>query len=217
MRSEAGFTLLELMVTLTLASLLSVLLFGGLRLGARAWDRSEARGAGTDELGTVQALLRREIEEAYPLYLTTDPLHPAIDFAGDPDSMTFLAPAPQAAALQGRTRITLATEHDVGGMHLVMTATPELAASAAAAWHETLIGRLAGLRFAYYGSDDPQTAPSWHAHWTNARMLPELVRVDAMFPRGDGRVWPVLVIAPRITADADCVYDITTTRCMGRS
>ena len=65
-RAEAGFTLLELLVSMTLLALLAIAMFGSLRFGARAWDRSEAHGAGMEQVRLVQQLLRRDLEQAYP-------------------------------------------------------------------------------------------------------------------------------------------------------
>jgi general secretion pathway protein J len=213
---EAGFTLLEMMVSLVLLSLLSLLLFGGLRLGARAWDNSEARGAGTDELRVVQQLLRHEIEQAYPFYLTADPVHPTVDFSGSATHLEFLAPAPRALSSPGRSRISFAALRDGSHMMLAIRSRPELAAGNTDTWSETLLRNLAFVRFSYFGADDPRGAPTWRAQWTGTRTMPRLVRVEVQFARGDGRVWPDLVVAPRIETDAGCVYDFATQRCRGR-
>ena len=37
---EAGFTLLELLISMTLLGLLMLVVLGGLRFGARAWERN---------------------------------------------------------------------------------------------------------------------------------------------------------------------------------
>ena len=41
--AERGFTLLELLVAITLLGLLMAALFGGLRLGTRVWETADAR------------------------------------------------------------------------------------------------------------------------------------------------------------------------------
>ena len=46
--------------------------------------------------------------------------------------------------------------------------------------------------------------------------LPTAVRVHVEFAGADSRVWPDLVIAPRVTADQGCVYDPVTHHCRGR-
>jgi general secretion pathway protein J len=208
-RATAGFTLVELLVTITLLSLLVVLLFGGLRFGARAWDGAEAHGARTDELRVVQNLLRRELEQAYPAYDTTDPVHPIVQFDGDSDALTFLAPPPQAAQPNGRARITIAAARIGTETQLVMRAQPELAT--AGAWSAPLLRHIAGVAFSYYG------AGGWTPTWSGHATLPSLIRVHVAFRHGDGRVWPDLIVAPQIAADASCIYDVATRRCAGRS
>ncbi len=212
---EAGFTLLELLVTISLLALLSLVLFGGLSFGVRAWDGSAAHGAGMDEMRVVQSLLQREIEQAWPAYVSTDPVNPVIDFSGSPASVNFLAPAPQAMQMPGRARITLAAERDGAHLALVMRARPELATSGA--WSETLLRNLAGVRFSYFGAATPGGPLAWRGSWPAGKTFPQLVRVQVDFPKGDNRLWPDLIVAPRIELDSSCVYDYATKYCRGRS
>jgi general secretion pathway protein J len=206
-----GFTLVELLVTVTLLSLLLVVLFGGLRFGVRAWDGAQAHGVRTDELRVVQDLLRREIEQAYPALDSADPLHPVIDFHGGPDSMTFLAPAPQAEASAGRARITIVAERRGGGLQLVMRAAPELATGGEGAWSAPLLHNIASAQFSFFNGS------VWRSDWSDATAMPVLIRIHMTFGPRDGRNWPDLIVAPRIAFNAGCVYDPGTHHCQGRS
>ncbi|HEY2069246.1 MAG TPA: prepilin-type N-terminal cleavage/methylation domain-containing protein [Rhizomicrobium sp.] len=196
-----GFTLLELLVTITLLSLLSLLLFGGLRLGTRAWDGAQAYGAGTDEVRVVQALLRRELEAAYPSVTASDPLHPVVEFDGNVHQMTFLAPPPQALHENGRERITLSA----GPGSLTIHATPELASNRQGDWSTVILRNVASVHFSYFGDG------AWRGSWTNAQALPSLVRVQVKF--ADNRAWPDLIVAPHIEEDASCIFDPVTKKC----
>jgi len=40
-RGNRGFTLLELLISLTILSLVTVLIFGAFRMGIRAWEKGE--------------------------------------------------------------------------------------------------------------------------------------------------------------------------------
>jgi general secretion pathway protein J len=208
--NQAGFTLIELLVTVTLLSFLALLLFGGLRFGVRAWEGAQAHGESTDDLRIVQNLLRRTLEQAYPRYDASDPIHPVVDFRGQADWVTFLAPAPQSAGESGRSRITLAALREGGDMRLVIRGEPELAAGGEGAWSSSLLRNLAAARFSYFAGDH------WRSDWTDAGTMPSLVRLHIEFRRGDGRVWPDLVVAPRIEEDVGCIYDVTTQHCQGR-
>lgn len=208
--NEGGFTLIELLVTITLLSLLALVLFGGLHFGVRAWEGARANGVGSDDLRIAQNILRREIEEAYPYYFSADPLHPEIDFRGNNTAMTFLATAPQATGSNDRSRVTIAEERDGEGVQLSIRAMSELATAGNAAWSAPLVRDIATARFSFLGPG------GWRDSWQNQIALPSLVRVRVTFKPGDGRFWPDLIVAPRVTADAECVYDYATKRCQGR-
>ena len=63
---QQGFTLLELLIALTLLGLILVLLFGGLRLGVRSWDASQQQIDTLNSLRSLESFLRREMSVAQP-------------------------------------------------------------------------------------------------------------------------------------------------------
>jgi general secretion pathway protein J len=211
---DAGFTLVELLVSLAVLGLLAVLLSSGLRFGARAWERSEAHTEGMDEVMRVRALLRHEIEQAYPEYVTSDRKHPHVAFIGTGATMTFLAPAPQASGIEGLAEVTLSGVQKQSHVGLTMAIRPDGSAEGIAG--ELLLNDLAFLRFGYFGSDEAGGPAAWHDEWTNRKTLPLLVKISAKFPQGDARSWPTLVVAPRILVDTACIYDQVTKKCRGR-
>src|SRR5258708_4269204 len=114
---EAGFTLIELLVGLALLALLMPLLFGGLRLGLRAWQRVDVR-EGTEQIQLVQTFLRREIGAAYPSYVVgTDGLG-WVEFGGHRERLDFVAPAPSQSA-PGLVRMALTVEQEGATRRLV--------------------------------------------------------------------------------------------------
>ena len=105
---------------------------------------------------------------------------------------------------------------EVGGKAaLAMSAAPELAAGARPA-RDILLQGLKSLSFAYFGADEPGGPASWHDRWVQVKWMPQLVRVRAEFDSGDSRMWPELLVAPRISVDVGCTYDPLTKYCAGR-
>jgi general secretion pathway protein J len=218
LHKQAGFTLVEALVAITLLSLLSIALTGSLRFGIDAWARGSAHSDQLSRTLAVQGLLRDIVGQAYPYFLSSDPTRPYVDFDGKIDSLALLAPAPIALGVTGRSRFRLSVARREGLSDLIMTSQPELAAADAPATvqQKTLLTSTAVIEFAYFGTLRSETGPRWHDRWTEQAAMPQLLRIQVRFTEGDSRTWPDLVIAPRITADVGCVYDQLTQQCRGR-
>jgi general secretion pathway protein J len=218
LRDQTGFTLVETLVAITLLALLSIALTGGLRFGVDAWARSSAHSDQLSRTTVVQGLLRRAVGEAYPYFLSKDPTRPYVDFEGTSESLAFLASAPIVLGSVGRSRFRLSIAKHDGLSDLVMTSQAELAAADAPTTVERkmLLAGTAFIEFAYFGKLRSETNAEWHDSWTGQTALPQLLRVQVRFSKGDTRLWPDLVIAPRISVDVGCVYDPLTKQCRGR-
>ena len=203
MKAQGGFTLLELLVSMTLLAMLFVLLFGGLRFGMRAWERGTGTADAVDQVRIAQDLLRREIERSCPRRLATARPQdiPRVDFTGEATELAFLAPAPGAAGGAPCAATSLSATADGKLMQLVL----EINRSGTALLHG-----VQGIALSYRAGDGV-----WRNDWNGETTLPTLVRLRVTFPKGDNRVWPELFIAPRISAEADCTYDPATKSCRG--
>jgi general secretion pathway protein J len=201
--SEAGFTLVELLVALALFSLLCALLFGNVRLGMRAWRFGAVHAEQVDHTMVVQGVLRRIIEEAYPLFLAGGSPHPHVDFNGRHTSLDFLSSAPIAAGAGPRYRFLVTADKVGGKTDLVMRARPELASSEDASTQTVLFANIERLEFSYFGATSSDGTSQWRDEWLQQAAAPRLVRVRAWFPTRDGRKWPDLIVTPRISADVN--------------
>jgi hypothetical protein len=76
-----------------------------------------------------------------------------------------------------------------------------------------LLDHVAALRFAYFGPPRSGEAPAWVDQWTDRDRLPGLVRVAIERDGAAFAAWPELVVAPRITANASCIYDALRSTC----
>jgi general secretion pathway protein J len=217
-RRQAGFTLLELIVALTILGLISLELFGSLRFGATAWRRGQVSESNLEAIDLAESTLRQFLAGIYPMYSTDDPAAPHLLFEGSTNRLSFLAAAPQALGGAGLARFTLAIEPGATGLRVTLAAVPELALNEDSGLTPSLVvDGLERAALAYWGADDASSPPAWHDSWSNARALPSLVRIQASYPAGDPRRWTDLIVAPLIAADEACLFDLRTRHCQGRS
>jgi len=213
---EAGFTLVEVLVALALFGLLAALLFGNVRFGLRAWQAGSGRNELLARSAASQDLLRRLIGNAYPMSVGTVGTDPLIDFEGAKDGLSFLADAPIVTGGAGRFRFRLLQEQHHDQTDFVVSSTPELASQDTSMTTKSLLlTDIDHVEFAYSDGRAKGEA-AWNQTWAKRSELPKLVRVRIAFRSGDTRLWPDLLIAPRIAADVNCVYDPITKRCRGR-
>lgn len=214
---EAGFTLVELLVALALFSLLVTLLFDNVRFGLHAWQRGSAHVEQVDHGMISQDLVRRLIGNLYPMMVAENG-QPRIDFDGSKDAVSFLGNAPIVANGGGRFRFRFSVERQQNRTDLMMSSTPELAdpQDYTMTTRTVLISDIDLAEFSYLGEAVAERRVQWSDSWAKRSDVPRLVRVRVAFPSGDGRVWPELLVAPRIAADVSCIYDPITMRCRGR-
>jgi len=91
-RRAAGFTLLEVIISLTITSLIAVMAYGALRLGARATQRGEEKKDEDQRTRALLSLVRRQLKSAYA-YPLTDQGDSFVYFFGDRESLTFISSA----------------------------------------------------------------------------------------------------------------------------
>jgi general secretion pathway protein J len=197
--SEAGFTLIELLVSVTLLALLSVLLFGGLRIGIRSGDAVTARIGDVQQIASVSDFMSNALAAMQPLKASTDADAP-IDFAGEADQLQFVALLPPDIGVGGFFRLRAALdEPQRGRRRLVVAETPwprpGIEPVAFNTRPSVLVDGVRSIAFAYFGIPGPNQPAQWNDHWTNRHSLPQLIRLRLVF--ADGSHAPDLVIAPR--------------------
>jgi general secretion pathway protein J len=209
---------MELLVAITLLSLLSLVLTGSLRFGLTAWARGTDHTERVDQSLLVQHFLRRAIGEAYPYFLSTDLTRGDghVDFVGTAQSLRFLATGPMALGGRGRVRFEVSLDRSGGRSNLVAASAPELAGTTPALQRKILMPDVEAVEFSYFGKRRSDRAAGWNDTWAAEPALPQLVRLRVRLSSGDTPLWRDFVIATRISADVGCVHDALTKRCRGR-
>jgi general secretion pathway protein J len=195
--TKRGFTLLEVLLALSIVAALMVIVSGGLRIGLTAWQRGEARSAKLDRDRSLVVLLEGALAGAFPYRVTPgEAEQPRLLFDGQPDRLTFatLSPPLPTAAPAAFAVVSLAS--DAGGLTLRQQILPS-PVSLDRVEPMLIDARTSALRFRYLG-DEPE---SWEDVWdlTKEDSLPravEITLVTGTGPRSTLQVFTVPIQAP---------------------
>jgi general secretion pathway protein J len=117
----------------------------------------------------------------------------------------------------GRSWLRLSLDRHDQRTGLVLLSQPELAdPQIGSPLKKPLMANVQRVDFSYYGRLRSDRIVQWRDRWIGEGTLPELVRIRMEFPASDPRVWPELVIKPRIAVDVACSYETLTKSCRGR-
>lgn len=199
-----GFTLVELLVAVTLVALLTVVLFGGLRFGMRAADAVSARVDRSSQIAVVYDFMQRELADARLLAAAGDGQQAPASFEGQPDAVSFVTIPPAYLALGGFHLLHVAMEGTGGTRRLTVSwqqvPRGSLPLEPTTLQPSVLLDRLSAVQFGYFGVLDANRPPDWQDHWTDRDDLPQLIRLRIVM--ADGWQAPDLVIAPRLVGPA---------------
>ena len=102
-RAPNGFTLVEVVLALTIFALISTLLYAAFSLGHRAVEKSQRSFEKNQQLRSVDNLLGSYIRSAYPY--RASPQGPPILFAGEQDKLTFVSSFSLAMGGRGMAKV----------------------------------------------------------------------------------------------------------------
>ena len=180
-QDDRGFTLLELIISLTIFSLVVVVVYATLSLGVGAATRGEARSIQNQRARAALALIARQLKSAYPLTLEAED-GIFVYFFGEPDAVSFISAAgrPEVGGLE--KIMYFLKEHEGRHSLWVRTAAPALPADLVEEREGSLIQEtevlpeVESLTWEYFGR--VQTDEEWTDHWDGKeqRSLPTAVR-----------------------------------------
>ena len=197
---SSGFTLMELLVALTLLAILMTAILGGLRLGARVWEVSGSRLDDADQVIAVRRFLEQRLEDAVPV-IGADQAGTALPaFVGETDRLRLASSMPISLG-QGLFLLDLTLgppENGNGRRDLVLgwSGFPREPGDNRA--ERKILDDVVGITIAYYARSDDDPGGRWYPSWQGQKLLPELIRVDLQFPPDDRRQWPPLIVSPMV-------------------
>ncbi len=188
--SVSGFTLLELIIALSILSMVIVLIGRGFHLGLNAWEKGESETRWTQRLRVLSGLMSQQLKSVYPYRMEIDD-EKVILFKGESDSVLF---------------VTTLTDSLYGGFKWVRYSFREetLMYKEGLLPDKELTGEISGddeimdtnieeVKFEYYSPEEEE----WKESWDFGEDLPGAVRVKISYFQ------PFFINLPMGTKDKD--------------
>ena len=204
---SSGFTLVELLLAITLMSILLGLTYTGLRAATRASQNGEKILIEGGEIRSAHQFVRRQLNQMLPLPFAVDDSSEEIRivFEGDANHIQFVAPMPGYLGAGGpQVQLLQISSNDQGGVlqfsnallqgfeqdHLYIR--PPV----------TLLNRVDSAGFEFLGLDEEGESTGWIPNWDQPDILPVAVRLNMQFSTQSKLLWPDLVAGVRIDEQA---------------
>ncbi len=193
---QSGFTLLEVLIAITLLALLMAMAFASLRTAVRITHSGERTITRTNQVRTVQEFLRRELGHAMAIpferFEDTGENHV---FEADANELRFVAPLPGHLAHGGPhvQWITIAGDELLFDHAQLNGYDPDNPKANNPREPVLLMRGLSEAWFEYRGLDENGELGDWSKTWEDVQQLPLMVRLVVVFDE-PGRVWPDLEI-----------------------
>ena len=201
-RHETGFTLVELLLALTLMSMLLALAYGGLRAATRATDRGQTILEDSSRIRMAHQFVRRQLTQVLPLaYAVSDDGAERTVFLGEGNRIRYVAPMPGYLGFGGPQVQELAVVRGEDSLELVLSHAL-LQGFEEARLHDRppipLLNDIESASFTFLGTDENGELAGWISTWPDGGQLPSSIALDIEFTDDVYIQWPLLTAAVRI-------------------
>jgi general secretion pathway protein J len=194
--AQNGFTLIEVLLALTIFALMGTILYGAFSLGHGAVEKSQKSFEKNQKLRAVDELLGSYIRSAFP-YRST-PQNAPLLFTGESAELTFVSSFSLAMGGRGMAKVHLFWEGDEkrgGALRLTEEAPVRVPDEEGNEGHEGVINGMVireGVKEFRISYLDPQSEEEqWEERWDTAERngLPRAVRLEYRTEGGRKAQW----------------------------
>ena len=195
-----GFTLIEVLLAITLLAMVMTVAYAGLRSVIRSTDRVEALNQKATHVRATQRLLHQQLERMLPL-VYSEQEGERIVFAGERDVIRYVAPMPGYLGRGGPQVQEMAIEPGRDGDRLVFRHaplvgyTPELMRERDPV---VLIENIVDGGFSFIGFDDRGRLTDWMDTWEQPGQMPTMVSLQLELAETSELFWPDLRVRTRV-------------------
>jgi len=222
MNSRRGFTLIELMISITLVAAISAGILMAMRTGLQSMQKVNDRLASNRRVLTVQQILQHQLSNAMPVMGLCDAGNNVFSFNGHEQTLHLISSYSMTEGARGYPRvIELQVIPSDRGWRLIVNEALYTGPASTAQFclgrgfrvglpgpqSFVIADRLAYCRFSYRAVDPESPRPGpWGPEWT-APILPAGVRIEMAPLEADPAHLPLLTVTARIPITRDPAFN----------
>ena len=202
----AGFTLVELLLALSLMSMLLALAYGGLRAATRAADKGQAILADSGQIRMAHQFVRKQLNQMAPLvFAESEDQQERSVFEGAAKKIRYVAPMPGYLGFGGPQVQELAIVSGEEGEQLVLSHALLQGFEEQNLYLRdpiVLLKKIEFAEFSFLGRDETGELSGWTNQWELVGLLPDAVSLEIEFTEDVYIHWPLLTASVRVDPSA---------------
>lgn len=200
--AASGFTLVEVLLALTLMSMLLALAYGGLRASTRATDKGQAILEDSGRIRMAHQFVRKQLNQMAPLaFAEIEEGGERTVFEGDSRSIRYVAPMPGYLGFGGPQVQELSLLSGDEGYELVLSHALLQGFEEDLLYERdpiVLLEKIEFAEFSFLTRDETGELSGWTSRWEEPGVLPEAVSLDIGFTEDVYIQWPLLIASVKI-------------------
>lgn len=200
---KGGFTLIEVMLAMTLLSIMVVLLFSSLKIGAESWDKGETKIGEVNQKAVVYHFFKRHLLSVKPLWDDFSENDRVFSFQGEENHFQFVSSFPASAARKGLQLFSVQSDvYNEGRVSVGIR--PFYPPAEDEEWKDeevVLVENVEDFRIQYLTKEDGDSAGYWVGKWLEKETLPALIKIKITLL--DESYWPEMIFPLKLAESAE--------------
>jgi general secretion pathway protein J len=196
-KPNTGFTLIEVLIAMTLLGIMVVLLFSSMKICADSWQKGEDKITEVNDVAVVYQFFQHHLSTAKPLWNDFNEESRIFAFQGKNQELQFVSAFPASAKKSGLQLFSLKLIKDGDEQVIQVSITPFYPVAEGEEWRKEEVDLLRHVRnftLSYYGPAgiDGEAEATWQDDWLEKETQPRLVKIK--IERDDDNFWPEMVV-----------------------
>jgi general secretion pathway protein J len=198
---KGGFTLIEVLIAMSLLSIMMGLLFFSMRTAFESWNIGEAKVEQINKKAVFYQFFKQHLTNSKPLfeYKLENENSTEIKkmvFQGTSEQIRFVSALPAASIRKGEQIFNIGFNPQQTNS-IIVSLTPYRQPQQTGEQTQ-LLDHVKQIQFSYFGKFNENFEREWQTDWLESEELPRLVRIKVVLD--DESIWPDMVFPLKVTA-----------------